>query len=122
MPTKIQLLRSISAIGMAIATVATTIITVQANPSIPTSGNTTSIRQSIDTRTSKPRLNGTKSVASEPPVDTVSGTAETELVEHLVAQNVKFYGAYWCNHCQKQKSLFGATAAARLLYPTQPIP
>lgn len=116
MLTKLQLLRSVSAIGMAIGTVATAIVTVQANPSISTSGSTTSVRQSSVNPTTKPRLNGTKAIASEPPVDTVSGTAETQLVEHLVARNVQFFGAYSCSHCQKQKSLFGAVAAAKLPY------
>ena len=37
------------------------------------------------------------------------------LAEHLTATNTKFYGAYWCPHCQQQKVLFGASAA-RLPY------
>jgi glutaredoxin len=115
MLTNLQLLRSVSAIGMAIGTVVTSVFTVQANPSLPTSGNTTSARQSLVNRPSKPLLNNNKR-ASAPPIDTVSGTAETELVEHLIASNVSFYGAYWCDHCQKQKSLFGAVAAAKLPY------
>ncbi|MCC7414024.1 MAG: vitamin K epoxide reductase family protein [Gammaproteobacteria bacterium] len=32
------------------------------------------------------------------------------LAEHLSAAGVKFYGAYWCPHCQEQKQLFGASA------------
>jgi glutaredoxin len=111
----LQLLRSVSAIGMAIGTVATSVVTAQANPARPTTGNIVSARQSLLNRTNKPHLNSTK-LASEPPIDTVSGAAETALVEHLIASNVKFYGAYWCDHCQKQKSLFGAAAAAKLPY------
>jgi glutaredoxin len=114
MLTKLQLLSSASAIGIAIGSVVTTIVTVQANPSIPTGGNTIPARESIVDRTSKPRVNSTKSI--QPPVTTVSGTAETRLVEHLVARKVEFYGAYWCEDCQKQKSLFGAEAAAKLPY------
>jgi|GEM_PF-1562720 len=116
MLTKLQLLTSVSAIGMAIGTVVTTIVAVQANPSIPTGGNTIPARESAVDRTPKLQVNSTKSTASEPPVATVSGTAETGLVEHLVVRNVQFYGAYWCGHCQQQKSLFGAVAAAKLPY------
>jgi uncharacterized membrane protein len=37
------------------------------------------------------------------------------LAEHLVDQGALFYGASWCNHCQEQKRIFGASAA-RLPY------
>jgi uncharacterized membrane protein len=33
-----------------------------------------------------------------------------ELAEHLAKTNAKFYGAYWCPHCEEQKKLFGASA------------
>jgi glutaredoxin len=110
MLTKLQVLKSITAIGMAIGTVATSIVAAQANPSLLTSSSTVPARQS------KPPRSSNLLVASEPKIDTVSGTAETELVEYLAANDVKFYGAYWCSHCQQQKSLFGATAAAKLPY------
>ncbi|MGE0383965.1 MAG: vitamin K epoxide reductase family protein [Gammaproteobacteria bacterium] len=32
------------------------------------------------------------------------------LAEHLAGNGAKFYGAYWCPHCQEQKHLFGASA------------
>jgi uncharacterized membrane protein/glutaredoxin len=32
------------------------------------------------------------------------------LAEHLSDQDVVFYGASWCPHCQEQKRLFGASA------------
>lgn len=35
------------------------------------------------------------------------------LAIHLAKTNIKFYGAYWCPHCQDQKAMFGP--AARLL-------
>ncbi len=35
------------------------------------------------------------------------------LAIHLAKTGVKFYGAYWCPHCQDQKAMFGP--AARLL-------
>lgn len=37
------------------------------------------------------------------------------LAEHLTKAQAKFYGAYWCPHCQEQKELFGASAS-RLPY------
>jgi uncharacterized membrane protein/glutaredoxin len=37
------------------------------------------------------------------------------LAEHLAENDVVFYGASWCPHCQQQKALFGASAA-RLPY------
>jgi uncharacterized membrane protein len=37
------------------------------------------------------------------------------LAEHLADKGVVFYGASWCEHCQQQKRLFGASAS-RLPY------
>ena len=37
------------------------------------------------------------------------------IATHLEKTGAKFYGAYWCPHCQQQKSLFAA-AAKRLPY------
>ena len=37
------------------------------------------------------------------------------LAEHLTDVDAKFYGAYWCPHCQQQKLEFGASAS-RLPY------
>ncbi len=37
------------------------------------------------------------------------------VAEHLSGIDAKFYGAYWCPHCQQQKQAFGASAA-RLPY------
>lgn len=39
----------------------------------------------------------------------------TALADHLDDSGAKFYGAYWCPHCQNQKKMFGA-AASRLPY------
>ncbi|MFT4580996.1 MAG: putative membrane protein [Gammaproteobacteria bacterium] len=38
-----------------------------------------------------------------------------ELAEHLTNAQAKFYGAYWCPHCQQQKLVFGSSAS-RLPY------
>lgn len=54
--------------------------------------------------------------AIEPKITTVSGAAEIKFAEYLAANDVVFYGAYWCSHCQEQKSLFGAAAARKLKY------
>jgi len=37
------------------------------------------------------------------------------LAKHLAKVDVKFYGAFWCSHCESQKALFG-TSAHRLPY------
>ncbi len=62
------------------------------------------------------RRYGSGHVALDTKIETVSGEAEVALAEHLTKIGAKFYGAYWCTHCAKQKSLFGAAAAAKLPY------
>ncbi len=43
--------------------------------------------------------------------DTVVENPNTQaLAEHLAKTGAKFYGAYWCPHCEKQKEMFGASA------------
>ncbi|WP_295614003.1 hypothetical protein [Chamaesiphon sp. GL140_3_metabinner_50] len=119
MLTKVRSFRStiVTSIALAIGSMAIPLATVRANPSIPTSDNAILPGQAIVNNTAKPLRNSPKSLAAaEPQIETVSGTAETQLVEYLAANQIEFYGAYWCTHCQKQKSLFGATAAAKLLY------
>lgn len=34
----------------------------------------------------------------------------------LTDKGVKFYGAYWCPHCAKQKKMFGSRAMAEIDY------
>jgi glutaredoxin len=119
MLTRVKLRRStlVTAIGLALSSVAIPLVTVRANPAIPSGDNASLARQVLTNSTAKPHSNSPKSlVAAESPIDTVSGTAETQLVEYLATNGIEFYGAYWCSHCQKQKSLFGATAAAKLPY------
>jgi glutaredoxin len=65
---------------------------------------------------SQPRRYGSGRALLYKHIDTISGDAETALVEHLTKHGVKFYGAYWCQHCFMQKTLFGETAAAQLPY------
>jgi glutaredoxin len=108
MLTKFHLLQTATAIGMAIGAFSAPVVQVQANPSIPSV-------QLTPNNTAKPIRYG-RSIALGTKIETVSGAAEIALAEHLVASGAKFYGAYWCSHCQKQKSLFGATASAKLPY------
>jgi hypothetical protein len=72
--------------------------------------------QLIAGETAKPRRYGKGQVVLDADSATVSGPAEIALVEHLVKSGAKFYGAYWCSHCNKQKSMFGSAAAAKLPY------
>ena len=111
MLSKFQLVQALTVIGMAICTISTPTANIQAAP-LQTGFASP---QSAPENASKPRRYG-RNIASKVKVDTVSGVAETALVEHLIAKDVKFYGAYWCSHCQSQKSLFGAVAAAKLPY------
>ncbi len=116
MPTKSQLLQSITSISIAVGSIATSLTLVQANPSVPNSvQQNTIVSQLASDSDSKPRRYGRK-IASGVKVETVSGVAEIALAEHLAAKDIKFYGAYWCSHCQSQKSYFGAAAAAKLPY------
>jgi glutaredoxin len=116
MLTKSQLFQSITSIGIVIGSVATSLTMVQANPS--TSNNVqqkTVGSQLAPSNDNKPRRYG-RTIALGAKVETVSGAAEIAFAEHLAAQNITFYGAYWCSHCQRQKSYFGAAAAAKLPY------
>jgi glutaredoxin len=133
---KLQFLHLATAIGIVIGVASAPITSVRANPSLPNNE-----RQSISapqpaanipTNSPPPTLpnqpipsqpapknpapTNPAPVAFSPKIDTISGVAETALVEHLANSDVTFYGAYWCPHCQKQKSLFGAAAAAKLPY------
>jgi glutaredoxin len=110
MLSKFQLVQAATAVGIAIGTISTPVSSVQANPQ-----QTSFAAPSAPNHTSKPRRYG-RNIALGSKIDTVSGAAETALVEHLITKGVKFYGAYWCSHCQSQKSLFGAVAATKLPY------
>jgi thiol-disulfide isomerase/thioredoxin len=37
-------------------------------------------------------------------------TKYDDFAKCLADKGVKFYGAFWCPHCQKEKALFGASA------------
>jgi glutaredoxin len=116
MLTKFHFLQTATAIGMAIGTLTTSLVKVQANPSISTPSQvTTPSAQLVAETNTKPRRYS-RSIALGAKVETVSGASEVALAEYLATKDVKFYGAYWCSHCQRQKSLFGAVAAAKIPY------
>jgi uncharacterized membrane protein len=52
----------------------------------------------------------------EQAITTISSTAEIELAGHLKNVGAEMYGAYWCNHCQEQKALFGKEAFQKVPY------
>jgi glutaredoxin len=116
MLTKSPLIKSITSISMAIGSIATSLTIAQANPSIPNNVEQSSVvSQLAPSNDSKPRRYG-RTIALGTKIDTISGAAEIAFAEHLAAQGTQFYGAYWCSHCQRQKSYFGAAAAAKLPY------
>lgn len=45
--------------------------------------------------------------ACEPNGGTAGTGKYTEIAKCLTEKGVKFYGAYWCPHCQDQKKIFG---------------
>jgi hypothetical protein len=116
MLTKLQLFKSATSIGMAIGAFAAPVMMAQANPStFSIEQQNNFVAQSAPTNNVKPRRYS-RSIALGTKINTVSGTSEVAFAEFLAANDVKFYGAYWCSHCQQQKSLFGAAAAAKLPY------
>jgi glutaredoxin len=116
MLTKSQLLQSITSISMVLGSIATSLTLVQANPSISNHVQQNPVvSQLAPDNDSKPRRYG-RAIALGAKVETVSGAAEIAFAEYLAAKNITFYGAYWCSHCQSQKSYFGAAAAAKLPY------
>jgi uncharacterized membrane protein len=43
-------------------------------------------------------------------IQTSSAESEVALAKHLNQVGAKFYGAFWCPHCQNQKQMFGKEA------------
>jgi glutaredoxin len=73
-------------------------------------------RQLIAGDSPSPRRYGKHKLALEADINTHSGSAENSLAQHLAKKGIKFYGAYWCPHCQRQKALFGQEALQHLPY------
>jgi hypothetical protein len=131
--------RTATAIIIAIGSMPVVTISAQASPLTPTpvgvgefsppgEASLTENRQTAPSAqpdpAPQPTTNGTvklpvnrrQNVSLGAKIETSSGPAEIALAEYLAENNVKFYGAYWCAHCQQQKSLFGAVAASKLPY------
>ena len=51
-----------------------------------------------------------------PAVEGASTAEQLALARHLKSSGAKFYGAYWCRFCNKQRALFGAEAVLELPY------
>lgn len=51
-----------------------------------------------------------------PSIKGASSADQLALAEHLKRTGAKFYGAYWCSFCLRQRSMFGAGAARVLPY------
>ena len=49
-------------------------------------------------------------------ITTTAGTAEIELAKHLNQTGAKFYGSFLCDHCHRQKQLFGKEAIDSIPY------
>jgi glutaredoxin len=119
---KLQLVRA--SIAIAICSLTAGVVPVRSNPITTDSAERTQRErvfqspspQLIAGETGKIRRYGKGQVVLDADSATVSGVSEIALVEHLVKSGAKFYGAYWCSHCTKQKSMFGAVAAAKLPY------
>lgn len=47
---------------------------------------------------------------------TGNSTAKVALASHLKQVDAKFYGAYWCPYCHKQKELLGEEAMKQVNY------
>ncbi len=59
------------------------------------------------------------SSTSNQELSSVSGQsrpAKVALAKHLKQVQAKFYGAYWCPYCHKQKELFGQQAMSQINY------
>jgi hypothetical protein len=141
---KIDLLRSATALCLAMGTLTMPLARVDAEPSLPAVNGqpnpttpptvTTPPAKTTAPAVTPPPTTGTVAPTPAPSTPapnaatpakkpdgkivtvTVSGKAEMAFAEYLAAKDIKFYGAYWCIHCQEQKTLFGAAAAAKLLY------
>jgi glutaredoxin len=118
---KLQLVRASISIAIASLTLGTVPVhsrSVSNGESTPLSSQSwqSPAPQLIAGETGKIRRYGKGEIVLDVDGETVSGPSEIALVEHLIKSGAKFYGAYWCSHCNKQKSMFGSAAAAKLPY------
>ena len=60
--------------------------------------------------------NEPKVLYTPPSVKGASTPDELALAQYLKEKGAKFYGAYWCPFCTKQRAMFGATGVRALPY------
>lgn len=58
----------------------------------------------------------TSSAPASAQINSSDASPEVALAIHLRQKGAKFYGAYWCAFCHKQKDLFGKEAVSQLDY------
>ena len=51
-----------------------------------------------------------------PSIKGASSPEQIALAEHLAKKGAKFYGAYWCSFCRRQREMFGAGGVRALPY------
>ncbi len=103
-------------LAIAITSLIVRVEPTRSNPISTQSFQSTTTPILIAKDTDKIRRYGKGQIVLDGEFETVSGVAELALTEHLIKTGAQFYGAYWCSHCSKQKSMFGAEAAAKLPY------
>lgn len=64
----------------------------------------------------KPVAGAYQPAPGELPITSTAGESEIALAKHLSQIGAKFYGAFWCSHCQDQKQLFGKEAVQYIPY------
>jgi hypothetical protein len=60
--------------------------------------------------------NSQSSTTASAQTSSSAATPEVALAIHLRQSGAKFYGAYWCPYCNKQKELFGKEAFNQIDY------
>ena len=60
--------------------------------------------------------NEPKVLYTPPSVKGVSTPDELALAQYLKKKGAKFYGAYWCPFCTRQRAMFGAAGVRALPY------
>jgi glutaredoxin len=105
-------------ISLVIGALSLTIVPAQANPvnNRHNLSNNSSQSQLVAGNTQGVRRYSRNRVALETEISTKSGSAETAFAQYLSKRGIKFYGAYWCPHCQRQKEMFGKQALDYLPY------
>ncbi len=75
----------------------------QVSPSTQTEPAAAQIKTNANATTTTPAVNNPAPIIN-------TNSQSISLAQCLKDQGVKFYGAFWCSHCQNQKAMFGADA------------